>query len=53
MGILWLVGALIVIALLFVVVIGIVRFVVKAAFSILGIAALIWLVLFLLNVRIW
>jgi hypothetical protein len=47
------VGIVLFFALAIVVIVGIIRAVIKVAFSLLGIAALIWLVLFILNMRIF
>jgi len=49
---LWVVGAFLLLALAIVIVIGIIKIVIRAAFSLLGLAALIWVILFLLNHRI-
>ncbi|MFC1754789.1 hypothetical protein ACFL96_15570 [Thermoproteota archaeon] len=52
-SILWVVGVIILIALMIVIAIGIIKTIIKVAFSLLGIAAVVWLILFLLNTRIF
>lgn len=52
-AILWVVGGFILLALAIMLIIGIIKTIFRVAFSLVGIAALIWLVLFLLNTRLF
>ena len=47
------IGAVIALALLFIIIVGIIKTIIRVAFSLIGMAALLWLVLLLLNVRVF